>query len=276
MSQLTQMRQRIRAIESIKKITHAMRLISMSSRSRLKQKKDHLENYKNAFNNLAGLVGNNIYSGDLIQRNRDSKNTLVILVSSQKGLCGNFNSQLFRFAEPDVKNYKTGTFISVGKYSVDYLNSLGITPIASYNNYSTQTYVNIAHAIAQIIISNKLDYSSIIVYSNYPKSFFIQKPQKTDLFDINGAQQPTSKQPHEFIFEQSPQDLKSLMEQFVLVINITQILFNSLLAEQCARFLSMDAATRNAEKILNQMKLEYNKTRQAAITKELTELSATL
>src|SRR5262245_56347198 len=99
MPQLIILRQRIRAVETIKKITHAMRLISMSTHSRLKHNKIHLENYKNAFQALWRRIAPLIPE---LEKDSNKGRTLLIVVGSQKGLCGTFNSTLFKFFEAEL------------------------------------------------------------------------------------------------------------------------------------------------------------------------------
>src|ERR1700757_4483174 len=99
MSLLIQLRDRMRGIETIKKITHAMRLISMSSRSRLKTKEDPLKEYNNTVKNLFVRLYqlHPEWKNPLISNDNEQSNILVILVGSQRGLCGNFNTILFHF-----------------------------------------------------------------------------------------------------------------------------------------------------------------------------------
>jgi F-type H+-transporting ATPase subunit gamma len=281
MTQLVQMQQRIKAIETIKKITHAMRLISMSTHSRLRHKKTFLENYRNAFEDLWIRINRATRHTITIpekQAGQKAENHLIILVGSQKGLCGTFNISLFKFFEQDLPTIDhTYYFITVGKYATDYLERDGRTLLATYNNLSSLTFVSIARAITGIILSNPRSYSTVTLYSNWPKTFFVQKPQKSiiipfkDIADTTGDAAGT-----EYLFEQTPEELTSTIRHLMLVVTLQDLLFESLLSEQAARFLSMDTSTRNADSLLNQMKLAYNKTRQAAITRELTELAGSL
>lgn len=120
MSQLIRMRQRIKAIKTIKKITHALRLISMSTHLRLRSKKNSLEYYKASLEKLFTQLEASASSKShfLTQKNTSvSQPFLAMIVGSQKGLCGNFNSELFAFYEketiPDLK--RLTTFITIGK-----------------------------------------------------------------------------------------------------------------------------------------------------------------
>lgn len=277
MAQLINIRQRIKAVEAIKKITHAMRLISMSTHSKLRQKKTNLEKYKNSFRNLWSKIENiNLPESSIDQDNKNNilQKNLIIFVGSQKGLCGNFNTMLQKFFELETgKITDQEEFIAVGKHAWDYLNQNNIKTLETFNDFNSNNFVHIAHSITNTILKNQENYKSVILFSNFSKSFFTQKPQKTILFpkQENNENQEKPKE-IEYIFEQSPLEISTTVKKLMLAVTISELLFESLLAEQSARFLSMDSSTRNAENLLNQMKLEYNKLRQAEITRELTEL----
>ncbi len=278
MAQLIIMRQRIKAVETIKKITHAMRLISMSSHSRLRHKKVHLENYKNAFQALWSRVADKMTPSAHHATTNNPAHQLVILATSQKGLCGTFNSSLFKFLDHENVQEPNTQYIAVGKYAIDYLTQHNKTILASYNNFSSSNFVTIAQAITNIIVQNPEFYASVTIFSNFQKSFFIQRPRKTVIYPLPEAAVPvqSQEQASEYLFEQSPEELSTTIRQLMLTVSLEELLFDSLLAEQAARFLSMDSSTRNADKLLISMKLEYNKKRQSAITAELTELATSI
>jgi F-type H+-transporting ATPase subunit gamma len=145
----------------------------------------------------------------------------------------------------------------------------------AYTQFSENTYRAIAQSIITDVIQKK-EWRSVVVISNNPISFFIQKPTITTLFPLHKPALNTD------LFETEPytwyQDPLTLFSHYVpllLQIHIEKLMFESLIAEQAARFISMDSATHNADKLLNTTRLEYNKLRQTFITKEVIELSST-
>lgn len=270
MAQLITMRQRIKAVETIKKITHAMRLISMSSHSRLRHKKIHLETYKNAFQALWSRVKHLV--APTPPAGECSQPDLIILVASQKGLCGTFNSTLFKYFEHE-QPIENQHFIGIGGYAIDYFKGHNKVMLASYNNFSASQFVPIAQSVADLILQSPTQYKQVMVYSNYQKNFFVQRPKKTCISHLVEEQPPGTQEPVDYLLEQSPEELSKTIQQLMLTVTLEELLYDSLLAEQAARFLSMDSSTRNADNLLIEMKLEYNKTRQAGITRELTELA---
>lgn len=281
MSLLIQLRYRIRAIETIKKITHAMRLISMSARSRLKSKEDPLREYTHTSMQLLQRIQAKTpdWHNPIIHPAADAPtNPLIILIGSQRGLCGNFNTLLFHFFEHEVlKPHKKGgnlQIIPVGKKAVQYVDSNSLfVPIAEFSELTAKSIATIAHEIVQILLKADPKFTQVVVFSNHLKTFFVQKPQETVLIPFNApSQSKESAHDIEYHWEQSPQELLDQLAYQTLQVQLHYLLFESLLAEHAARFISMDNATRNAQSLLEENQLHYNKLRQAKITKELTEL----
>jgi F-type H+-transporting ATPase subunit gamma len=278
--QLIQMRQQIKAIESIKKITHAMRLISMSGHSQLSHKAPFLENYKNELFKIIEIIESirNNQNINVLNHSEKTQKNLIILIGTQKGLAGTFNISLFHFLEKEIdpENYKNYDFITVGKKATDYIKKYN-QPISNYDNFTISNLYDISTKIFENIKSN---YANVIIYSNYPKSFFSQVPQKYILLPFKQKTKTNSRNSkidlEKYIWEQPIEEIYAELTKNYLYTSIQSLLFNSLFAEQAARFQSMDSATRNAEELLTNLKLQYNKIRQMKITKEITELSATL
>lgn len=269
MSRLIRLHQRIITAETIKKTTSAMRLIAMSTHAQLRSKKPILDIYKTEIEKtLASLHHSTpIIEATEIRSNKQA----IIIVGSQKGLCGNFNEALFNYFEKHLKLEQIPPIITVGKYATEFIthhqkyqNQL----IANYDTFSTNNFVEISSTITNLI--EKLEISHITLYSNYSKSFFAQIPHVITLtialhslliIPRNGL-----------ILEQPAQDIAYTLKKLVVNTTLQQALFNSLLSEQAGRFFSMYTSSQNADKLLEEMEREYNKLRQAKITLELTDL----
>lgn len=266
MTHLVAMRQRIKTVETIKKVTHAMRLISMSTHSRLRNKKEALDSYTAQIATLVETVYPYSNSKPLFQKNSQRK--LVILIGSQKSLCGNFNSSLFGFFKKAEQTPDLSTdIIAVGKEAVHYCLKNNNAPINSYNNFSLSNFISIAREITEIILrpTGSSGYSSVSLYFNYPKSFFLQKPMHLLLLPIKTPESKSITQ-EEYIWEHTAEEVVTYALELMIAAQLEKALFNSLLAEQAARFIAMDSATRNAEELIQEMKIEYNKLRQMQIT----------
>ncbi len=283
MSQLVQMRQRIKAIETIKKITYAMRLISMSAHSRLKRKQDTIIRYIDTIEQLFGKIykTDTSWNSPIINPTQTALNKqLIILVGSQKGLCGNFNGNLFYFFESAMEQYANQSFdiIIIGKKIIESAKKIKHAHIiATHEAFNSHNLFAIAQTISDTIIQASPMYGKVTLFSNQLKGFFVQKPHESILIPFTPSSRATTAAPlstDDFVWEHEPKELLDHIANQYLEAQIQYLLFQSLYAEQAARFVSMDNATRNAESLLESTTLTYNKLRQAKITKELTELTS--
>lgn len=275
MSQLIQLKQRIKAIEVIKKITHAMRLIAMSSHSKLKRQSNNLQNFKDEVTPLlCALEKFHTYENE--QTTATSQKHLWILFASEKGLCGNFNSVIFNFFEHQLKQIDMTNiaFITIGKQATDFLKKKQITPLASYNKLTPNKLSSTATALYTKLLQIKHTLKTVTCFYNHPKSFFVQEPCKFQLLPVQPPKNCdiTTLDLDDYTWPQSHKEVLDCIFHSLLKLNILYLMSESMIAEQSARFLSMDSSTRSAENLLKSMNLEYNKIRQAKITKELTEL----
>lgn len=281
MSKLIQMRNRIHTIQTIKKVTDVMRIISMSAHSRLKPRQEPLSKYLDTLKNLFIKIqkSTNTWSNERLIPTGENNNPLIIVIGSQKGLCGSFNTQLTKFLQnyliknPSV-NYH---FSAVGKKPIDYLiNNYPDKLICSFPQLTARNFLTIAQELTDLIISANPVYTSVTVISNVFKSFFIQKVTLTQLIPFNAQQitkETTANSDEEYIWDESPSAILDQLAIQYIEAEFQHLLFQSLLAEHAARFISMDNSTRNATSLLTTTRLEYNKVRQAKITTEITELS---
>lgn len=278
MAQLIQMRQRIKAIETIKKITHAMRLIAMSTNLRLRAKKNYIDQYMHELSTLFSTLYHSQEKWNhplLTPHHTDTDNSLLILVGSQKGLCGNFNTELYAFFEKELlkHNRQQLQIITVGKKITEYIQKK-YTITKEFNEFSINSLQKITHMLVSYIVDPENHVSSVTVYNNYSKTFFVQKPQSTMLIPLSTiAQQYAPSSLTEYIWEQPVDEIMTFLIEEILQSTLYYLLFQSLMAEQASRFIAMNNSTRNAGTLLDSMRLNYNKLRQSKITRELTDLA---
>ena len=280
MSQLIQMRQRIKAVQTIQKVTQAMRIISMSTHTRLKKKVGLLDDYKKEIVDLFSHIKKFFpkWTNPFLSTEKNNlENPLVIVVASQKGLSGTFNSNLFRYCSKNLPQKKCDV-IAIGKKAVEFIKTKKFPIITQHDSLSSPVIPSITQEIFDLIINANPQYTSTTIYSNLSRSFFLQKPQHTCIIPLkdehtNNNDEKSKLDSDEYIWEQSHNEVLEYLAQTYIKIIISEFLFQSLLAEQAARFISMNSATQNAENMLEDMTLMYNKIRQAKITRELTDLS---
>jgi len=279
MSKLIQMRNRIKTIETIKKITDVMRIISMSAHSRLKIKQEPLSEYLHELKTLLRKVqsATPLWTHPRLIPSGDNTKPLIIIIGSQKGLCGGFNTQLAKFLNEYVKQNPSPRyhFTAIGKKPIDYL--IEHHPdklICSFPILTARNFLTIAQEVTDLIMTATPVYTSVTIISNVFKNFFVQKATITHLIPFNpGHITEKSSLAEEYTWDEAPEHILSTLAMQYIEAQLQHLIFQSLLSEHAARFISMDSSTRNAHNLLNATRLEYNKVRQAKITTEITELT---
>lgn len=286
MSQLAHLRQKIKSIQTTKKVTHALRLVSMSLYSKLEKQDATLKYYTKTIRNL--FTEHLQYAPDwknqvLLPNDLLDSNPLFIVVSSSRGLCGSLNSNLFRYLESAifVKEHQEARYITVGAKAHKFIKERAMGTIEySYNELNSNNFITIADALVEKILNAPKHYSSVALFGTERRSFVHQNPRKATIIPIIADQKKTEtnaknqEENKEVIWEQSNEEILEVLSTGYLRCSIIDMLFQSLLSEYSARFLAMDSSTTNAEKFLERLTIQYNKARQASITKEVSELSA--
>jgi F-type H+-transporting ATPase subunit gamma len=287
-SQLAQLRQKIRSVKTTKKITHAVRLVSMSFYNKLDKMNKPLQDYsaqiKDAFFRV--LQQDASWTTPVLFP-VDSHDTapLYIIVATSKGLCGSLNSNLFKYINSQLAtgNAQHAKFIAIGQRAVPFIKESGRGEVvASYQELNSNNFITIADNIVEKILQASQPFSSVTVFTSEAKSFFLQQPLKSKLIPLSKAEMQLETERNNF---QTQSSNSIIWEQEVPVIldylavrymrsAVIALLFQGLRAEQAARFLAMENSTKNAEKYLDRLTLQFNKLRQGLITKEITELSA--
>jgi F-type H+-transporting ATPase subunit gamma len=281
MSHLTHLKRRIRSIKTTKKLTHAMRLISMSLYSKLDKERLAIEYHKESYTSLFKTLykccpkwkSQAFFPQDIL-----NQSPLFIIISATKGFCGGMNNILFRYIEEKlfVEEHQSATFITIGKKATDFIEKQNLGSIvATYNDLNSNNFSETADSLIKFITQAQPYHSSVTAYSTFFKNFFAQRPNKTDLIPIIPQQEPESAE-ESIEWEQNKIETVSYAAQRTINTMITFILYQALISEYAARFVAMDGATTNAENYLETLTLQFNKLRQALITREVSELSANL
>jgi F-type H+-transporting ATPase subunit gamma len=296
-SQLAYLRRKIKSVQTTKKVTHAIRLVSMSLYSKLEKQNDALQYYNKV---VCDVFMDHLRAAPhwkstvLFPDNSSHRAQLIIVVSSSRGLCGSLNSSLFRYVEAAISQEDQSIipeFITVGTKAYKFIKEHNLGNIVcNYNELNSNNLITVIDSLVEMIMNASNNYSSVVIFGSERRSFFLQRPQKKILIPLIFDQQtkiPTIKNENEsvgevaqkrysedVIFEQSNEEILDVLSIGYLRCSLIDTLFQSLLSEHAARFLAMDSSTTNAEKYLNRLTLQYNKARQTAITKEVSELTA--
>lgn len=285
MSHLIQLKRRIKSIKTTQKITQAMRLIAMSLYSKLDKQQKPMHHYADSIKDLFFALS---------QKNPDWKspiffpedvlntNPLIIVISSTKGFCGGLNNTLFRYLEYKlhIEEHQTPNFLTIGKKATSFVDDKKLgTILASYHDLNSNNFGDIAQTIAQLIATQTTPFSSVTIYSTVFKNFFIQKPIINQIIPLKVEKNDTKTEDlseNELIWEQQTTRVIDFVATQYLNGHLTNVLFQALVSEYAARFVAMDNASTNAENYLESLTLQFNKMRQSLITREVSELSASL
>jgi F-type H+-transporting ATPase subunit gamma len=281
MSELILLRNKIKTIQTIQKITHTMRLIAMSGHTALRKKESNTYYYIKAIQQALKTVSTLTSPGQehVTVDNQPTLKTLCIVIGSQKGLCGSFNTQLehvFMQYQNNMLNIPfdialIGTQIIKSKIFSEPLLSKHQRIVYQEQRFSQKTSSPVLDNLKNMLAQ----YSNISIISNYFRSFFVQEALITTLFPINNVTQNSEHSSTvSYICDESSEILYNMLLAKYIHAQLSFLLYQSLLSEHAARFASMDAANRNAKAMLDETKIKYNKLRQAKITTEINELSA--
>jgi len=286
MPNLKELKNRISSVKSTRKITSAMKMVAASKLRRAQELAESSRVYADSLSFiLSSLAGNTKNSSDLpeiLTGRENSKISLLIINSSDRGLCGGFNSNLFRNAKKWISDQqgqgKSVKIMTVGKKASSFYKKTDLDIVASFedlnsNDRQLQVSEEIKNKIMELFENNEIDEVSILF--NKFVSAISQEPTYQSLIPLSNDE--TSKEESEAnnsVFEFEP-DKNELLEYLVPRNFLTQIyrsVLESSASEHAARMTSMDNATRNAGDMIDRLTLTYNRTRQAFITKELIEI----
>jgi len=286
MPNLKELKNRISSVKSTRKITSAMKMVAASKLRRAQELAESSRVYADSLSFiLSSLAGNTKNSADLpeiLTGRENSKISLLIINSSDRGLCGGFNSNLFRNAKKWISDQqgqgKSVKIMTVGKKASSFYKKTDLDIVASFedlnsNDRQLQVSEEIKNKIMELFENNEIDEVSILF--NKFVSAISQEPTYQSLIPLSNEETSEDEsESNNAIFEFEP-DKNELLEYLVPRNFLTQIyrsVLESSASEHAARMTSMDNATRNAGDMIDRLTLTYNRTRQAFITKELIEI----
>ena len=286
MPNLKELKNRISSVKSTRKITSAMKMVAASKLRRAQELAESSRVYADSLSFiLSSLAGNTKNSSDLpeiLTGRENSKISLLIINSSDRGLCGGFNSNLFRNAKKWISDQqgqgKSVKIMTVGKKASSFYKKTDLDIVASFedlnsNDRQLQVSEEIKNKIMELFENNEIDEVSILF--NKFVSAISQEPTYQSLIPLSNEETSEDEsKANNAIFEFEP-DKNELLEYLVPRNFLTQIyrsVLESSASEHAARMTSMDNATRNAGDMIDRLTLTYNRTRQAFITKELIEI----
>lgn len=286
MPTLRDIRRRITGVSNTSKITQAMKMVSAAKLRRAQDAilsaRPYVLKLQDMMANLVSAVGEDYYH-PLVEKRKEVKSIAVIVVSSDRGLCGSFNSNLLRTVKQFILNdlateYKGAevSVMPVGKRAIQFFNKENFPIIKSYPDI----FATLNFTIAQSIVETARNgfsagkYDLVYIYYNEFVNVVKQQPKVLTLLPIQSKKHEgiADSSNVDYIFE--PEKIAILNELMPKLVNIQlwRTLLESAAAEQAARMMAMDNATQNAKELIKHLELVFNKKRQELITKEMLEI----
>jgi F-type H+-transporting ATPase subunit gamma len=286
MPTLREIRGRIGGVRKTQKITKAMKMVAAAKLRRAQGNVIAARPYAAKMRELLHVLSAHTdVSGNPFIAPREVRSVALVVVTSDRGLCGAFNSNLIRFALNHIEaNYpnaqRNGTIkvFCIGKKGADVFSKRGFHIAGKYVGVYNNLVFPQAQAIVREIVEGYTtgEYDSVEIVYNEFKSVAQQRLVVDQFLPIprnvtQGAEEPAIAA-GDYIFEPSRTEIIDALIPRHLSFQVWRILLESNAAEQGARMAAMENATENANELISSLQLQYNKARQAAITKELLEV----
>lgn len=276
MASLLQLKRRIRAAQNVSKTTRAMQMIAASKLKKAQDATLSMRPYTDKLLSLTQRITQTTkkeFQHPYLKKRINGK-TLLIFFSPDKGLCGALITNLFREFLRFTDEEKGPSIVVVGKKIEGHVVKLKNEVIASFNFGTTLPTFDMVYPISRIIdeyyLSNQVD-SVKILYSHFA-SIFTQTPKITPLLPVEMPQEQI--EIGFTLFEPSTNAILPKLLKHYLEMILYQSLLESFVSEQASRMIAMQNATNNARDIIEDLLLEYNKTRQSKITSEILDISS--
>lgn len=282
MATLKDIRKRIRAVKSTRQITRAMKMVAAA---RLRRAQESIEAMRPYAYRLRETIWEISRSADVddhpLLANREPKRVMLLVLTSDRGLCGGFNSQLNRETEKYIREHMNDHedigLTVVGRKGRDYFKRRPYRIEKIHTEVLGAVSIAKADEIGREIITSYQDagLDAVFMVYNEFKNAVSQKVQVERLLPVIPEETAdTSEQGIEFIYEPSKTEVLDAVLPLYVNIQIYRAMLESVASEMGARMTAMDSATKNAGELIRKLTLTYNRVRQAAITKELMEIVA--
>lgn len=287
MASLKEVRIRIASVKSTRQITSAMKMVSASKLRRAQNAILNMRPYANKLRDIMRNLSHDMESSSegALSVDRGSNKVLIIPITSNRGLCGAFNSNISKAtaslihkefqSQYDAENVHIDC---IGKKGADGLKSLGFKVdsinSALFDELNFENVVVIADRLMADFVDKK--YDRIILIYNQFKNAAVQILQTEQLLPVAAAEPENYENEKQseanFIFEPNKEEILEALVPKTIKVQLYKAILDSFAAEHGARMTAMHKATENADELLKALKLSYNKARQAAITNEILEI----
>ena len=254
-------------------MTSAMKLVSSAKLRKAQKVIEGMRPYSDALSDILSAVGP--LEQQAAAATADAP-VAVVVISSNTSLCGAFNANVIRASLELRDKYGDIVYFPVGRKCAEAVRRAGFVPEADYSDLVARTSYDKASAFARDLIARyeKGEFSRILLVYNRFISTSVQKPVVETYmpFSLQASPDTAAREPEDFIFEPDAQTIATSLLPQMICLKFYAAVLDSEAAEQAARTMAMQTATDNADELLRELNLQYNKSRQAAITSELLDI----
>ncbi len=280
MANLKEVRLRISSVTSTQQITKAMKLVSATKLRRAQNAIIQMRPYAEKLNGILVNLTDSIEVDSLkvYFEPKEVKKVLLVVVTSDRGLCGAFNSSVIKLATRLMKETYSGqdvTLLTVGKKGSEFFGRLGY----QVDNRFRDAFLNLngetGFELGEYLLESykKGTYDKIeVVYNRFKNAATVLLTNESFLPIVSDDFEQSKGKKNDYIFEPSNTEILESLIPRILKTQIYRALLDSFASEHGSRMVAMDKATDNAGELLKSLKLEYNRARQAAITTEISEI----
>ena len=284
MASLDDLKKRISSVKSTQKITKAMKMVAAAKLRRAQESAEKGRPYSDKMNNIILNLSNGISdianAPKLLSGTGEDKVHLCVVLTSDRGLCGGFNTNIIKKAklyfQKILDEGKTLKIITVGTKGYDQLKRLYGDNIIERISFKESKNVNYfdADKVGKIIIEkfDKNEFDVCAIFYNQFKNVITQIPQEQQIIPLKTSEKEENSSEDNYEFEPEEDEILSNLLPKNISTQIFKAMLESSASEQGSRMSAMDNATRNAGEMVDKLTIEYNRSRQAAITKELIEI----
>ena len=277
-----EIRTKIRSVQNTQKITRAMEMVAASKMRKAQERMRAARPYAEKIRNVAAHLshGHPEYKHSFLIKRESQKRVGVIVVTSDKGLCGGLNTNVLRMVLAKIKEWegdKVGVEVcALGNKGLGFMQRIGASVLSQATHLGDSPHMEKLIGPVKLMLDayndGRID-ALLICYTRFINTMK-QEPVIEQLLPISGEALGSASGHWDYIYEpDAKQVVDELLVRYIETL-IYQALAENIASEQSSRMVAMKAASDNAGNVIDELKLIYNKTRQAAITKELSEIVA--
>ncbi len=277
MANLKDIRNRIKSVKSIQQVTKAMKMVAAAKMRRAQERMEQARPYTHKLHDvIQGLLPDVDRSLLPLLEKREVKRTALVVITSDRGLAGSFNTNIIKKVQHDLDELgrENVDLVCIGKKARDHFKRRGYHITDEFLDFWNDLDFNYAMQIGEYIVQHFIQghVDEIHVYYNEFKNVAVQEIVKERLLPLEYEIEESTPSMGERLYEPFRDDIVKILVPRHVNVQIWQFLLESFASEQATRMVAMENATGNASDMIKALQLEFNKARQASITTEMLEI----